>query len=297
MLRWGILAAVVSSFIGGTNIVATRAIAGAFDPEMLGVLRFGIAGLLMLPLALRRPGPRVPFSEMGRLLALGLLCFTLQPLLYNVSLVYTTAARAALAMSTMPLLTMLLSAALGHERLSRRRSLGVLVAMGGVALALLAGLGSAPADAWVGDLVMLACAGVMAVFNVLCPPAVARVGVLPFTSFTMLWGVLPLELAAGFTGDFPALAAAPSAAWLGVAYLAVVGGVGSFLLWSYALKTAPPTICAVTVSLNPVAAVFIGALLLGEAVGLFQVAGLLAVCVGIWLAATAPRGPRKPSAI
>ena len=295
MLRWGIIAAVVSSFIGGTNIVATRAIAGAFDPEMLGVLRFGIAGLLMLPLALRRPGPAVPRSELGRLLALGLLCFTLQPLLYNVSLVHTTAARAALAMSTMPLLTMLLSAALGYERLTRRRTLGVLVAIGGVALALLAGLGTAPEGAWVGDLVMLACAGVMAIFNVFCPPAVARVGVIPFTCFTMLWGVVPLQLIAGATGDFPALAEASLAAWGGVAYLSLAGGIGSFLLWSYALKTAPPTVCAVTVSLNPVAAVFIGALLLGESVGLLQVLGLVAVCFGIWLSSTAQRARLPPS--
>jgi drug/metabolite transporter (DMT)-like permease len=287
MPRWGVTAAVVSSILGGTNIVATRAIADVFDPEMLGVLRFGLAGLLLLPLAIRRHGPRVPRSEFGRLLLLGLLLFTLQPLLYNFSLVSTTAARAALAMSTMPLLTMLLSAAVGHERLTRRRTLGVLLAMAGVALALLAGLGEAPEGAWIGDLVMLACAGVMAVFNVLCPPVVGRVGVLPFTCFAMLWGILPLELAAGLTGDFAALPLAPLAAWAAVAYLGIVGGVCSFLLWSYALKTAPPTLCAVTVSLNPVAAVFIGALWLGEQAGLFQILGLAAVCLGIWVAAGA----------
>lgn len=296
VLRWGVTAAVLSSILGGVNIVATRSIAGVFDPEMLGLLRFGLAGFLLLPLALRRPGPRVPVSQLGRLLLLGFLLFTLQPLLYNISLAATTAARAALAMSTMPLLTMLLSAAMGQERLTRRRTLGVMLAMAGVALALLAGLGSAPAGAWIGDLVMLACAGAMAIFNVICPPVVGRVGVVPFTCFAMLWGILPLELAAGVTGDFAELALAPPAAWVAVAYLGIVGGVCSFLLWSFALKTASPTVCAVTVSLNPVAAVFIGALWLGETVGLYQLLGLAAVCLGIWVAAGAAPARRKSSA-
>lgn len=295
MLRLGVLAAVLSSILGGTNIVATRYISGVLDPALLGALRFGLAGLLLLPLALRRAGGPLPGALLVRLLLLGLLLFTAQPLLFNASLVHTTAARAALAMSTMPLLTMLLSAVLGIERLTRRRTLGVLVAMGGVALALLGGLVAAPPDAWIGDLIMLACAAVMALFNVNCGPVVGRLGVIPFTCFAMLWGILPLELASGLAGGFGALPALATSTWLAVIYLGLAGGVASFLLWAFALKTAPPTVCAVTVSLNPVAAVFVGALWLGEAVGPVQLAGLAAVVFGIWLAASGAR--RAPPTI
>ena len=71
---------------------------------------------------------------------LGVLYFALFPILFNASLIFTTAARGSLALSTLPLLTMLVGAALGSEALTARKFVGVLIAMGGVALALLSGL-------------------------------------------------------------------------------------------------------------------------------------------------------------
>src|SRR5262249_24343296 len=48
------------------------------------------------------------------------------------SIAYTTAARASLALSTLPLLTMVTAAALGIEKLTWRKSAGVAIAVAGV---------------------------------------------------------------------------------------------------------------------------------------------------------------------
>ena len=64
---------------------------------------------------------------------------------------YTTAARGALTLSTMPLMTLLVGATLGIERISARKTFGVLIAMAGVFLALMLGLSGAPAGAWRGE--------------------------------------------------------------------------------------------------------------------------------------------------
>src|SRR6185312_3434859 len=47
----GVLAAVLSSAIGGASIGVTRFIAGAIDPLAIGAFRFGIGFLLLLPIA------------------------------------------------------------------------------------------------------------------------------------------------------------------------------------------------------------------------------------------------------
>src|SRR4051794_38312501 len=52
----GVLAAVLSTALGGTAIVSTRFLAGAADPITIGVLRFGGGAVLLLPLA-GRPAP------------------------------------------------------------------------------------------------------------------------------------------------------------------------------------------------------------------------------------------------
>ncbi|MEJ8850538.1 DMT family transporter [Variovorax rhizosphaerae] len=151
----GVLAAMLSSGIGGTAIGATRYLAGATDPLTLGFFRFGIGFVLLLPIALWRrerwPGVR----DWPATAALGLLFFGLFPVLFNAALIHTTAARGALALSTLPLLTMLIAALFRVERLTRRKTAGVLIATGGVALALLAGLAHAPEGAWRGDLLMV----------------------------------------------------------------------------------------------------------------------------------------------
>ena len=142
---WGVLAAVVSSGLGGTSIGATRYLVNAIDPLAIGSFRFGIGFLLLLPVALLQ-GNRWPARRDWRGVAgLGVLYFALFPILFNASLIFMTAARGALALSTLPLLTMVVGAAIGSEALTVRKSVGVLIAMFGVAVALLAGLTSAPA--------------------------------------------------------------------------------------------------------------------------------------------------------
>lgn len=143
----GVLAAVLSSALGGTSIGATRYLVDAIDPLAIGSFRFGMGVLLLLPLALllRRSWPRR--RDWPGVAGLGLLFFAAFPILFNASLIFTTAARGALALSTLPLLTMLVGAALGAEPLTARKTAGVLVTILGVSLALLSGLATAPVGA------------------------------------------------------------------------------------------------------------------------------------------------------
>ena len=64
--------------------------------------------------------------------------------LYNIAVGYTTAARASLALSTLPLQTMLVGALLGVEPMTVRKSIGVGIAFLGVLAALATGLAAAP---------------------------------------------------------------------------------------------------------------------------------------------------------
>ena len=144
----GVLAAMLSSGLGGTAVAATRYVVGATDPLTLGALRFGVGFVFLLPLALLQRGAWPARRDWPRVIALGLLFFGAFPVLFNASLIHTTAARAALALSTLPLLTMLVAAMIGVERLTGRKALGVLIAMAGVASALLSGLATSPPGAW-----------------------------------------------------------------------------------------------------------------------------------------------------
>ncbi|MCP4616963.1 MAG: DMT family transporter [Bradyrhizobium sp.] len=293
---WGVLAAVLSSAIGGTSIGATRYLVNAIDPLAIGSFRFGIGFLLLLPLALLQGANWPPRRDWPGVAGLGLLFFAAFPILFNASLIFTTAARGALALSTLPLLTMIVGAALGSEALTARKTIGVLVTISGVSLALLSGLTAAPAGAWRGDLLMVAAAFCMALYSIWSKPFIARSGAIPFTASAMAAGAAVLVTAALIRGSFAPVAAFGAPQWLGAIYLGAFGAALTFYLWAYALERTTPTRVAISVTVNPIAASFVGAVLLDEPIRWNLVAGIVTVFAGIWIATTEAR-PRTSAAM
>jgi drug/metabolite transporter (DMT)-like permease len=151
---FGVLLAIVSSSLGGTAAAITRYLSGGADPLTLAILRWGIGFVCVLPIALilRVRWPRG--KDVLGVAALGLCFYGLFFILYNLAISYTTAARASLALSTLPLQTMLVGGLLGVEPLTARKSAGVGIAVLGVFAALASGLSAAPPGAWRGELIM-----------------------------------------------------------------------------------------------------------------------------------------------
>jgi drug/metabolite transporter (DMT)-like permease len=65
-----------------------------------------------------------------------------------------------------------------------------------------------------------------------------------------------------------------------------LGGAAAFSLWVYALERTTPTRVANTMTVNPITASLIAALIIGEAIGVSLIVGMVAVFVGIWIAST-----------
>jgi drug/metabolite transporter (DMT)-like permease len=292
----GVFAAVLSSTLGGISIGATRHVIAATDPWTLGTFRFGIGCLLLLPIAAlgKRPWPRA--DDLFGIIVLGLMFFGLFPILFNASLAYTTAARGALALSTLPLLTMLAGALAGVEAMTFRKSTGVLLAVGGVALALMAGLSDAPAGVWRGDLLMVGAALCMALYNIWSKPYIRRSGAVPFTVVAMAAGALCLLFIAWTSGGLAAVRRFGAPEWYAIAFLGVLGSAATFYLWAFALERATPTRVAVSVTVNPIAAAIFGALLLHEPIGWNFVIGFAAVISGIVIATADQAGGQVPLA-
>ena len=285
----GVIAAVFSSALGGTAAALTRYTIHASDPVTLAAFRFGIGFIPILAIALAL---RVRWPQ-GRdwlwVTLLGALFFSLFFVIYNVAMHYTSAARGSLALSMLPLTTMLVAALLGREALSWRKSTGVLIAIGGVALALSSGLADAPPDAWRGDLVMAAATLCMALYNVWSRPLMARSSMLGFLAAGMGAGALLSVLLAWQGGGFHAAAASFGAPqWWAVLCLGLFGGAAAFYLWVFALERTTPTRVANTMTVNPIAASLLAAVLIGEPLGVHLLGGIAAVGLGIWIASGHP---------
>jgi drug/metabolite transporter (DMT)-like permease len=288
--RMGVMVAVLSSSCGAAAAVATRYLIGVADPFTLAAIRFGGGVLFLLPLVLILRVRWPQRSDWPAVAGLGFLFYAVFFVFYNVALAFTTVARGTLALATLPLMTMLAGAVLGIEALSARKTAGVLIATLGVALALAAGLQTAPAGAWRGDLIMIGATLCMALYNVYSRPYIKRSSALGFLTAGMAIGGAALVLVSLVTGGATRIGAFAPPQWLAAAYLAAGGGALAFFLWVYALQHASPTRVANTMAVNPLVAAVLAAVLLDEPITLNLVVGLAAVLAGIWTATTEAQG-------
>ncbi len=287
MSEWiGVAMAVVSSSVGGSAAAVTRYLVAGADPIALAIVRFGLGFLIVLPVATaaRTRWPRL--HDWPGVAGLGVMFFGIAIVLYNIALSYTTAARGTLALSTLPLLTMVVGAAFGVESLSYRKTLGVLVAMLGVAVALAAGVHGAPTGAWRGELIMLGTSLCMAFYNVWSRPFIDRSSALGFLNVGMGAGAIALMAVGCFSSAFVTLSEFSTQEWIAGLYLGAGGGALAFVLWILALQRTTPTRVAVTMTVNPVSAAVVAMVLLNEPITYSFVLGLITVFADIWIAAS-----------
>jgi drug/metabolite transporter (DMT)-like permease len=282
----GVALALASSCLGGTAAAITRYLVGNADPISLAILRWGIGFACLLPTALLLKVRWPPRRDWIAVASLGLCFFGLFFILYNIAIGFTTAARASLALATLPLHTMVVGALLGIEPLTMRKSLGVGIAVLGAAAALASGLAAAPAGAWRGELIMTGAVFCMAFYNVWSRPFIQRSSALGFLTVGMGAGAAALIVVGALTGSVAALGNLNTPQWIAGIYLGIGGGALAFILWVMALQRASPTRVAATMTINPLAAGLLATQLVGEPITPNLLFGLVAVFAGIWIATT-----------
>ncbi|WP_205853035.1 DMT family transporter [Polaromonas sp. AER18D-145] len=286
-LNLALLAAAATGVQVGAAIVTSRFVVADVPPLTLALLRYAIGFACLRPFFLkslmapalegqaRAALKNIATADWLVMAALGTGQFAVLIALLNYGLQHIGAAQAALIFSLFPLLTLLLSSALGRERISAALLAGVLLSISGVALSLWPKLQAPHPGHWWGEAAVLASAGVGALCSVLYRPYLQRYPTLAVSSFAILVSVLFLGLLA-LTENWPARVMA-----LGL--IGISSGIGYFW-WLYALKHESPTRVTVFLALNPLTAALLGVLFLGEALSPWSAAAIFLIASGLWLA-------------
>lgn len=278
------LAAAATGIQVGAAMVATRFVVDQTAPASLALLRYLIGFCCLLPFVAVAGPARFERRDIAPIALLGIAQFGVLIALLNYGLQFIPSARGALLFATFPLLTMLLAAALGHERLTATKTLGVLTTIVGVGFALgEKAIEHNAADSWLGEAAVLASALCGAVCSVLYRPYLRKYPTLHVSAFAMLASVGFLAFLAAGEGFFAAPPRFSASGWLAVVFIGVSSGLG-YYFWLWALRHASPTKVTVFLALSPITAAGLGALLLGEPVSTMSVLGLFGVVLGLWLA-------------
>lgn len=256
-------------------------------PFGVNALRFPLASAALY-LLLRTRGPvRLPaLAECGRILWLGLLGNVIYQGFFIEGLSRTRAGNAALLLAATPVVTALLSAARGHERVGGRVWLGVIATVAGIALVIVGGTEALAIDGETlrGDLLMLAASGSWALYTVGARDPIARHGSITVTAWT-IWAGTPFLLMLGWQ-DISTLdwSAVSPLTWASVAYAGLLGIGLAYLMWYNGVGRIGNTRTATYLNLVPVLALVVAWMWIGEVPTAWQLVGATVIIGGVTVA-------------
>ena len=287
-----LIAAAATGVQVGAAITATRFVAAEISPASLAFLRYAI-GVACLAPALWFARIRFARADIVPIALLGIGQFGVLIALLNYGLKTAPAGRGALIFASFPLLTLIVAAIVGHERITIAKLAGILLTLAGVALALGDKVTGAPSEAGsisdsnagsiLGEIAILAAAATGALCSVLYRPYLRRYPTLPVSAFAMAAAAVALLIPAAFDDLGTAPAQLGSRAWAAIVFIGLSSG-SFYVLWLWALKTIAATRVTVFLALSPITAALLGAIFLDEPLTLAMVAGVACVAAGLWVA-------------
>ena len=207
------------------------------------------------------------------------------------------AGRSAIIAYTMPIWATLIALVVLHEPLNRRKIVGLLLGMLGMAILLgddIRHIRMAPT----GTLLILVAAILWACGTVLLrkwkPPFAQNA----LSGWMMLLGWVPLFILAPFFDPHPVsyLTTLSAKAWFAIAYNIVLAGTLAHWAWFTLARTLPVAVSSLSSLPVPVVGVFAGMLFLGERPGVTEFTALALVLASLFAVLFQPKQKARPPA-
>jgi drug/metabolite transporter (DMT)-like permease len=291
--------------IWGGNYTIVKSALREIPPLPFNAVRLTIASVVFLALvawgsraaASSRGGVfgtsgRVEAREWIRLAWLGIVGHLFYQLLFIYGLDKTSVANSALIIGCTPVTVALVTAAVGHERITRWHWMGGALSIAG--LYLVAGRGAeVTRDSLVGDACMVGAIFCWAVYTVFSRPLLVRHSPLVVNAYTMAFGAGAFVLV-----SLPAISrvewlAVSAGAWVALTLSAIFALNVAYMVWYAAVQRIGNATTAMYSNLVPVVAMGIAWVGLGERVQGLTLAGAAAILSGVVLTRFGERVARR----
>jgi len=273
------------ALIWGVNYSVIKYGMSFVTPMAYNTVRVAIAAVTLLAIAGLFGGAPPSRRDAVLLVLLGVLGNGFYQMLFAEGLARTRAGEAALVVGASPALIALFGRMKGVELVSRRGAIGIALSMFGVGLVVLGrahSAGVADDGSLFGDLLVLCGSVCWAIYTIYLIPFTTRVGGLWVVALSLAGGTFVLLLFCT-----PAILAQdwdlPARAWAALFYSGIGALVVAYLLWYRGVKVLGPTRTALYANLQPLIALIVAWITLGETPTTWQVVGAGTIVGGVLL--------------
>jgi len=247
---------------------------------VIAAYRMLLAAAVVIPFYLWR-SPRLP-KRISRwdvlLVVLSAVLLAAHFGLWITSLQYTSIASSVVLATSHPVFVAVLSYFLWQERLGKGALWGIAVALGGVVVINYGGFTLSP-QAILGDVLALTSAVAIGIYLVIGRHLRERVRLLPYLA--SVYGVAALVLLAAALIAGYSLTGYTANTYLMLLLLALIPQLAGHSLLNQAVRLIPATIVSVAILGEPIGAIILGYIILGEGISLTEVIGSVLTLGGI----------------
>jgi drug/metabolite transporter (DMT)-like permease len=286
-IRMAYIKALFAVIVWGASFIATKVAIQDISPVSVVWLRFSIGVLILgAAVSLRRELALPKGRDLGYFALLGFIGITFHQWLQSTGLVTSQASTTAWIVATTPIFMALLAWLVLKERLSWMQSTGIGLAAIGVFLVVSKGDWSSLAAGQFGvrgDFLILLSAPNWAVFSVLSRRGLRVHPATRMMLYVMGFGWL-FTTVLFFAG--PGLAEIGGLTlngWAGVLFLGVACSGLAYIFWYDALQAIPASQVGAFLYLEPLVAVVVAGIVLGEPLLLASMVGGGIILLGVWL--------------
>ena len=282
-----ILKLIIAVILWGGSFIATKIALRDVSPLTLVWLRFAM-GVVFLGAAarIRRQLTLPGIKDLPYLALLGFIGITFHQWLQSTGLITSQASTTAWIVASIPVFTALIGWLVLHEKLSSMQILGIVLAGLGVLLVVTGGNFSKIFQGTIGkpgDFLILISAPNWAVFSVLSR-RILKIRPAAWTMFyVMLFGWLFNGVLLAFGPGLSQIGALTVQGWAAVIFLGVLCSGLAYVFFYDALEVLPASEAGVFIYLEPLVAMIISALVLGELIGPAALIGGATILFGVWL--------------
>jgi drug/metabolite transporter (DMT)-like permease len=289
--RWAVALVFIMPLLWTVNYVVGRQAPGVVAPHMLALLRWALAGLILLAFAWPELQAKraLLWRKAWHYVVLGALGMWICGAWVYIGARTTVATNIALLYALSPVFIALISALWLREKLGKLQWLGIALAFAGMVHVVIKGhwVALAQVQFVVGDLWILACTVSWTVYSILLRRWPTEFSPLARLVLIIAGGVavlLPLAILEAWSGLPMTQTLWGWKATVLIVAAAVMPGAGAYLAYSTIQKELGAARAALTLYLGPLYAALVAWVFLGESVQAYHAVGALAILPGIYLA-------------
>lgn len=280
------------TLLWSANFIIGKVALREFPPLLLGALRIGLAGIFLAPIYwqnVRAAGKRWWPGGNVSMLAFLAVCNVGNQLLFIFGLSRTSPAHSAWVIGASPIFVLLIAARIGLERITARKTVGMALALAGVAfLARQASAHTAPGAPLTqatpaGDAITALAGALFALFAVYAKKATESHGTVVVNGFAFMGGAALLAPVIVWQAPSFPFAHISAAGWSSLVYMAVFPSAVCYLIYYHALTRISASRVAAFVYLEPVVATLMAVAFLGERITAPLVASGTVILSGVYL--------------